>query len=230
MNYTLTKVLDRVYLLKFEEHYDLCMTFLRYQEFYESSNPQFRGQKFNLLDYMEWFAKKYGKGVFTYPDFWAGFNLPSSVIAEVWRVGIDDRNHYDKWMWELHNNLRMEVKDDFYLIGVSEDGTIDHEVAHGLYYIDQNFRNEMDRLVESLPSNIYAKICTWLKESDYNEAVFKDEIQAYMATGWPDSYKGPRYKSACKPFIKTFHRYVENYAQVEKQVEEIQESQDQEAR
>jgi hypothetical protein len=211
--YTITKVLDRVYLLKFADHYDLCMTFLRYQEFYESDNLLFRGHSFNILDYMEWQAHTYGDGVFNYPDKWSGFNIPSSIIDQVNDLGIEDRNRYDERMWNLHHQLKAEVGDDYYLIGVSNDDTIDHEVAHGLWFVNQNYRQEMEQLIDALPPKTYGKICDWLTSIDYAEASHRDEVQAYLATGL-GSVKVP--KKTLKQFSATFNRYIKTYAQAEK--------------
>ena len=56
--YKLTKHLDSVYLVQFEESYDLAMTFLRYQEFYECANEDIRGKQFTLLQFMDWYVKE----------------------------------------------------------------------------------------------------------------------------------------------------------------------------
>jgi hypothetical protein len=55
------------------------MTFLRYQEFYESPSKKFRGKSYKLLDFMKWYASE-NDGIFTYPRDWAGFNFPGSII------------------------------------------------------------------------------------------------------------------------------------------------------
>ena len=34
--YTVKEIKPRIFLLSFKDHYDLCMHFVRYQEFYES--------------------------------------------------------------------------------------------------------------------------------------------------------------------------------------------------
>ena len=76
----LYKISGNIFCLKFDNNYDLCMHFLRAQEFYESPFPEFKGKNFNLIDYMEKYAKAYGDNVFTYPGDWCGFNIPSNVL------------------------------------------------------------------------------------------------------------------------------------------------------
>jgi hypothetical protein len=225
MSYSLTKVLDKIYLLKFEDHYDLCMTFLRYSEFYESGNPDFRGKQFQILDYMEWFARTYGNGVFNYPEQWAGFNIPSTVIEQVDNLGIADFNRYDERMLDIHCHLKTEAGGDYYLIGVSDDETIDHEVAHGLYSTNLSYRSEMERLIDSLPKRTYRKICDYLTSVDYAESSHRDEIQAYIATGgFSKKAKITISQKASKKFSSTFNRYLKNNAEAEKtQSEQAQE-------
>src|SRR6266481_838206 len=120
MKYKVKQVKNRIYLAEFESHYDLCMFFLRYQEFYESPNPKFRGKTFELLDFMEWYAKD-RKGCFTYPIDWGGFNLPSKIISKVHSLGITDKNKYDDEMFRLHGRLEKESNGDYYLIGASSN-------------------------------------------------------------------------------------------------------------
>lgn len=117
--------------------------FLRYQEYYESPNPHFRGKNFEILEFMEWYSKKHGNGVFTYPADWGGFNIPAHVIPNLWKQGIWDRNLYDYEMWTLYEKCLKKYTDgQFYFIGVSGDGqAIRHEIAHGFFIRYQNTKN-----------------------------------------------------------------------------------------
>ena len=63
MKYTLKEIKGGIFLVEFDNQYDLAMTFLRYQEFYES--PKFKGKRFTIIDFMEWYSKEYD-GAFTY--------------------------------------------------------------------------------------------------------------------------------------------------------------------
>ena len=44
-------VLPNVYVLNFDTQYELCMSFVRMQEFYES--PKFRGKTFELEEFID---------------------------------------------------------------------------------------------------------------------------------------------------------------------------------
>ena len=93
---SLKQVLPKIFLLTFDNHYDLCMHFLRYQEFYES--PKYRQQPFNLLELIRWYSNTYGDGDFTYTNDWAGFNIPSWVLNDFKEKTITDLNQYDRFM------------------------------------------------------------------------------------------------------------------------------------
>src|ERR1017187_1315957 len=143
VSFKIKEVKPRVFCLTFKECYDLSMFFLRYQEHYESPNPKFRGKQFELLDFMEWYAKKSnGDGCFTYPSDWGGFNIPAHVVWTVHNYPMNDRNLYDYEMWEVYKKCLQKYPDGkFYLIGVYGNGSsLRHEVAHGFFYTIPEYR------------------------------------------------------------------------------------------
>ena len=181
-----------IFLFEFSSHYDMCMHFLRYQEYYESPSPKFRGKAFEIFDFMKWYSLKYGKGAFTYPIDWNGFNIPSKIIFDIWnKHDIPDKNIYDYEMiqaWRECNAKLYEVTEkavnDFYIIGVVRGNkALNHEIAHGMYHLHPEYRKEASKLVKKLPSDIRKSINTTLKKLGYTPKVYVDETQAYMATG-----------------------------------------------
>lgn len=204
----LTKILPHVYHLRFPECYDLAMHFLRYQEYYEST--KFRGQIFTLVDYMEWYAKEHGDGVFTYPDDWSGFNVPSDVLITVSEAELPDPNKYDIQMRALIETVRREEGDrPFYFIGTYGDGEapaeeLDHEIAHALYFSDTEYRRAMEDLLDKMPTKNYDKAWRAMQEMNYHPITCRDEIHAYAATGPCQELKKALTPSVCKPFIKAY--------------------------
>lgn len=186
MTYKLSKYLDSIYLVQFEESYDLAMTFLRYQEFYESTNSEIRGKQFTLIQYMDWYVKEMcGNGAFSYHEDWAGFNIPSTIVDEVRKLGILDLNHHDARMFDIYDEARSIHGDgDFYLIGTTEDddGTLQHEVAHGLYYINEEYKTEVDKIWNSMTHQSKSLMKEYLLEEGYPDKVHIDETQAYLST------------------------------------------------
>jgi hypothetical protein len=184
----------------------MAMHFLRYQEHYESPSNRFRNKAFTWIDFMEWYSKKFGKGSFTYPIDWGGFNIPSWVIKYVHQLGISDPNRYDKEMLQIWNKCAMRYPDEsFYIIGaVGEKGALQHEIAHGFFYTQPEYKKRATKLVKALPKNLRKKMNTYLKKVGYTAGVYIDETQAYMATGMPDVIKAEKYR---KPFVDLYKEF-----------------------
>ena len=69
-----------IFQVEAESQYDLAMTFIRIQEFYESPFREIRGHDFILEKYMDRYAKEYGN--FTYTTDWNGFNVPGDIVRK----------------------------------------------------------------------------------------------------------------------------------------------------
>lgn len=187
--FKLEKIRDRLYSLTFENDYVLAMHFLRYQEYYESHNPKFKGNTFSMMDYMEWYSTHFKKTLeFTYPADWSGFNFPTKLIKEQKEKGMPDFNRYDAFMNCVHDMIVAGGDEDSYLIGSRIDckATMDHEIAHGLYYLEPKYKTAMDTITSLMPSATKELIFDYLRKDGYCEQVLHDELQAYMATGWDD--------------------------------------------
>lgn len=186
IKYKLTEIYPCIFHCTIEDSYDLAMTFCRVQEFYESPYKQIRGKVFNLLEFMSLYAKDHDN-VFTYPQDWGGFNIPGDAVYKLYKTNIlNDFNSYDLTVIEMYDKIKVNVQDNkFYLIASQGDeGTIHHEVAHGLYYLDQSYREYMDKLTYNIPSPIYKEITEYLLNLGYTKEVLLDEVQAYLSTGY----------------------------------------------
>lgn len=180
--FELKEVKPRIFLLKFKDGYKLAMHFLRYQEYYESPFEGFRGHPFALLDYMDHYVTENKTETFDYPAVYAGFNIPGQVIGDVRSLGIPDANEYDRVMYGIYSDIQAK-NPDFYLIGAQDDETIEHEVAHGLWYTTPEYQEKMRWAIAGLPPKVIKFAHKHLKKFGYCEEVFDDEIQAYFATG-----------------------------------------------
>lgn len=217
--FKLEEIRPKIFLMSFDNSYDLAMHFVRYQEFYESPSPIFRGKKFELLDFMRWYSKEFGKGVFTYPDDWAGFNIPGSIIKQIWDLGISDRNNYDYEMLQIYQECAKKSQGDFYLIGAGADDekevdiTLRHEIAHGFFYTIPEYRDTMIEFVDSLNLQVRSFLEEDLESLGYTPEVYVDEIQAYMSTGLSINYDEAesnlyhQIELAQQPFIDLYNKY-----------------------
>jgi hypothetical protein len=105
INYKIEKVKPKIFAIIIEDSYDRAMTFLRIQEFYESPNPAFRGNKdFSFSEYMKWYTKEYGKG-FTYGTDWSGFNVPLEIAYTCYDTLTDRYTDYDDVMESIIHKL-----------------------------------------------------------------------------------------------------------------------------
>ena len=186
-----------VYHVTSDSAFDLAMTFLRPQEFYESDNSKIRGKQFNMIEYIRWYTKRSSCSSFNYAGDWGGFNVPSTaVIGSVYAVlHKEDCNIYDKAMYDLCEEIGKKSP-VFYLIGTMNknsevhrlidhmnNGVLDHELAHAFYYINQDYKKACDELIASMSDVTKKRIYKELKNLGYATQVWEDELQAYMVAG-----------------------------------------------
>lgn len=222
MNYELIKAADGVYWTKFDSGYDLSMTYLRYQEHYENSSERFRGKAFTILDFMEYYARNFGNGVFSYPQDFSGYNLPSHIIESVIGTGIPDPNKYDTEMLKIHHQI---TDRRYYLIGSCGENIDPHEFAHATYFINGAYANEMDALVKGMDNKAYDQMCNFLINLGYGENVFDDEMQAYLSTSYKFGIKGNKkdvdWQKASAPFKAVYRKYNGDNKMLERYWKEI---------
>lgn len=180
--FTFKKLRDRLYELRFDDSHEMCMTFLRYQEFYES--PRYVGRKFTLAEFISWYVKCQSKdGTFSYPQDWGGFNIPVRIIQEVNDLGIDDQNHYDEFMWAISRMISTQC-DDAYLIGVEKSGKLDvHEMTHAMFHIDTDYRNKVLATLNLFQYvDLVGPLRNVLINNGYADVTSLDEVNAYLVT------------------------------------------------
>jgi hypothetical protein len=174
---TVEQIRPKIFHLKFKNQYELTSTFLRLEEFYESSFENIQGKHFTLEEFMDTYAKQYGN--FTYTSDWNGFNVPSNVIRKFFTIFWLDLLVKEKHLFTIISPI-LNDHADFYLIATHKNDSLSHEIAHGYYYLDENYRNSMNTLIDSYEHKINLEKC--LEEKGYNKQVVPDEIQAYLAT------------------------------------------------
>jgi hypothetical protein len=187
VKYKYKEIYKRIFLVTIDDPYDLAMTFCRVQEFYESALPQIKGKKFSMTKFQRLYAKKYGDGVFTYPRDWAGFNVPSKAIWDLYNYYNDlDINYYDKLITDIDDYIqdKLEPEEEYYLIGAASNDkeTIRHEVTHGFYYLNKDYRNKVNFLIKKINKKLFSKIKNFLNSVGYCNSVILDEINAYFST------------------------------------------------
>ncbi|CAL1163465.1 unnamed protein product [Cladocopium goreaui] len=179
--YTLTEVLPSVYSVHTDSRLVLGSTFLRFQEYYECPNPEIRHHAFEFNQFKTWYVQK-NRGGFDYYLQWPGFNIPSWVLddARAGKLGSPLRPQEDAF-------LRAVPADAKYVIGSCEKDlqTLQHELAHGLYGTNENYREAVAQSLAKLPPRRWEASRRVLLDLGYvdDKVILEDEMQAYMIEG-----------------------------------------------
>jgi hypothetical protein len=213
------EVKPRIYCVTVDDDYDRAMLFCRYQEFYESPYKKFRGKPFTWMEYMRFYKSAWKKGVFTYPEDWSGYNIPSKVLEK----GVDafyKETEYDIVMKDIYfycgidsQNKNNGTRCDWYLIGASSKDlkTMDHEIAHGLYYTNKDYKKKVTEIIGHIKPPHYEKLKKKLVKMGYfdDKKIIDDEIQAFMSTGLYnglDTKELKKYENKFKSNFKKFNK------------------------
>ena len=218
IDYKIEEVRPNVFAVIVKDHYHRAMLLLRVQEFYESPNPEFRGKNFNIWDYIEWYSRR-NKDVFTYTFDWGGFNIPLEVAYNCYDTLTDSYTPYDEVMENIiHQIYELNSDDaDGYIIGApsKDDDTFEHEVCHGLYATNKQYRELVNEVTIAIPLKDYQKFRNNLFKMGYNGIVIDDEIQAYLSTNYDYSKfsKGVSRK-LCKELHKQYKQIFNLYENI----------------
>lgn len=183
------KVTPQIILLSDSNKENLAPYFARFQEHYES--PQFRNQIFTLGQLRQYYSEK--NGASTYNIDWIGYNFPSFVVDPFTKGLFDPLTDHEK---EIVNLFRYRT-DKFYIIGTNDTSAIDHEICHALFYVDDDYKNQVTKEIDKVRKNKEVKAFLHQLAVDYNESVLDDELHAYHAEKYPhDQFNGV---SLCMP-------------------------------
>lgn len=169
-----------IVLLVFSDSHTMGMTFVRFQEHYES--PKFKGEIFTLDEFKAWYSETYGYGSFTYCDDWGGFNIPSHILKPFYAGDFDPLSELEK---SLLNTFKDRQNERLYIIASPDNGrwqrrTIEHETAHGLFYIDSSYKEEALCILNKYNTTATEK---YLLKKGYCDDTLQDEVHAYGVHG-----------------------------------------------
>lgn len=159
-----------IYLFQFDRPRLLAQTFLRFQEYYES--PVFKGKIFTVEQFNEWYK---GINESDYVDDWSGFNLNDTVFTPFLEGKFNPLSEEEKMLLSKVAVL----KKPFYVIGAlkGDTGTILHETAHALFYLNEEYRREVKKILREINTK---RIENFLEEKGYDQSVMTDEVNAYL--------------------------------------------------
>jgi hypothetical protein len=100
---------------------------------------------------------------------------------------------------------------DWYLIGASskDKGTTNHEIAHGLYFTNGDYKKNVKKLIKNIKPIHYEKLKKKLIKMGYvdDKKIIDDEIQAFMSTGLYNGMETKELKVYEKEFRDNFKKF-----------------------
>lgn len=193
---------------------EIAHSFIRFQEYYE--NPIYKGVKgFSVVDIEKWQATVSTKD---YYSQWVGFNIPGRIFGEVYQAeGFKPFLEDETKLIQLLDRFPLHVLVDSYIIGAGRDqkefdGIVQHEVAHALYTVNEDYRVEQNRNLSQIPYATFEAMYVGLGEIGYDHTVLSDEIQAYMITDrelLQEKAPDADVFALSTPFVLTYNKYVQ---------------------
>jgi hypothetical protein len=180
----------------------LAYTFLRFQEHYES--PKFRGKVFSLEEFMDWYAAD--RGSFSYLEDWTGFNIPSRVLKPFYEGKFDPLSRKEQALLDRFES----VEGRFYIIGTSEEhpDAIDHELAHGLFYTNSEYRRAATSMLERWP---IGRLERFLSKLGYASNTIRDEAHAHLACDFEYLKRKKAVTDRLRPLHKGLKALLKHY-------------------
>lgn len=171
------KITSNITLVIYDTQEVMAKTFLRFQEYYESTNPDFKGKPFTLGQFRDWYARSYG--AFTYYQDWTGFNLTSDVFHPFYKGLFDPLTKEESALLDLFKDRT----DKFCVIGVSKQDmdTANHEICHALFATLPDYAAEV---LEVLKNYELKTLKEWILSSGYHPDVLLDECHAYASSDY----------------------------------------------
>ncbi len=177
------EILPDLYELVCDTQQELASTFMRFQEHFES--PIFKDKIFTREEFISWYtknspeSKKQGK--FSYYDEWESFNIPARILEPFYEGKFDPLTEQEI---ELLERFRKNRGKDFYIIGTfkgCDQSFRDHEISHGLYYLNNSYREDIREAMKTINPTILRRISNYLSlQAAYHDTVMEDETHAYL--------------------------------------------------
>ncbi len=216
MQLKLENLTDRLTLVEFSSREALAYAFVRIQEHFES--PQFKGRSFTLEEFIAWYTanspngQKTGK--FTYATDWDAFNLPARAFRPFQSGEFDPLSQREQSLLKI---LKAWVDDGVYVIATWKNGSehdLRHEVAHGLFNTDRNYKRAVLRALAHLSKEQRAGLQNFLgSTAGYHKETYLDEMHAYLIAGHADLRKAgvgiEQYAGVISQLRQIFNKTVE---------------------
>ncbi len=162
-------------LLEFPTRKEMTLSNFRISEFKEGKEG-IKGKYFTADEFIDAYSDKDGN--IDYFSYWEGFNYSKKEVLNF--AKIFDANLSNREILILDS--AKYIDDDGYIICMEEGDqmTLKHEIAHGIFFENEEYKNKASEIVNSIPVEILEKYKNDLREMDYGEDCLIDECHAYM--------------------------------------------------
>lgn len=207
----LERIHEGIYAVVCETAEIAAKAFQRPQEHYESPNNDFAGRIFSKSAYNAWYEGDY------YED-WTGFNVPDWAFKAFLSGAMHPLDEYEQKLISLVKTIKDEK---FYVIGYAEgdDGTMMHEIAHGMYYLNPEYRHSVSAI--ALRSE-FDQIKIHLVEIGYSvdQYILLDEVHAYLLAEEKYLKKHKLWNRDCHRAWKELYRLYHQFTLTEESIKE----------
>ena len=141
-----TKPFEGCVLLTYQTVPDLARSFFRVAEYYDGDHYTGKGGQVSLTDFLEQWMDRDGN--VDYFKFWDGFNIPDRAFRS-WLKTAKPLSTAEQVMVAAIEKASKGMK-RFCIIGVgsSDSATLQHELFHARYYLDNEFKQAADQLLK----------------------------------------------------------------------------------
>lgn len=184
-------ITDEIVHIIGKDRESLASAMVRFQEHYESPFPEIRGKIFTL-GFLRSLGSRQNRGVYTYEGGktygadWSGYNFPSYVLEPFIKGLFDPLAPLEE---DIVNALRCKLGKFYVIATYGEDDpseTLDHEVCHALYYLNEEYKSEVDEALSTVDlTNLKKVMVDW----GYCEDVLLDECHAYLSADYDWLFK-----------------------------------------
>lgn len=174
------KLNNKRLLLQFPTYREMNLSCFRITEFCEGPDS-LKGKLFDAISFIDAYADSEGKLDYFY--FWEGHNWSRLQMIEfVENEQKNGRKLSDREVAIVGASFDAEMDGNGYIISIVEGdrGTLRHELSHGLFFDNEEYRNSAIEILKKLGSVTYSKYRNCLINKNYNETVMLDEMQAYL--------------------------------------------------
>jgi hypothetical protein len=164
----MTQILPKVICLKYYKRFDLGSSVIRIEEYCESRFDQFFHHYFTLPEFVKVWKTTYGEGKFTYIEEFEGFNFPGTEVMKFNQQYRHDLTLKEAFLFNCINQIvpKEKIHDNYFIAYALENRknesiVRDHEISHALYYLDREYRNACQRILNNMPEKKLQKKGKW---------------------------------------------------------------------